>query len=301
MDYSFIPVESVQERDIDLLIIEELNVSLDFAVWLLNELDLKQPPSQVKAYRSVSDFGLGETDILISYLIESSTNFILVENKIDASFQQSQFERYRKRAENYVKNKECDKCHVVLMAPKSYCKSQTDFSSFVTYENIKKYFINQNNTRGNYKAEILSIAIEKERRGYVAMNSIPVQAFWKAYYKYQNINHNRFRMKKPDIVPFKSDWIQLQSERLKEITFNHKLEKGFIDANVKIIPNLKSELPDWIEIIEHKKSVSFRVKCTEIDRTKSLNIQVKEVEESFEKLTKLEHWLSNETSASNGT
>lgn len=291
MNYNYIPVESVQERDIDLLIIEELNVSLDFCKWFISKLGLKQPTSKIKAFRSISDFGLGETDILISYSVETKKSFILVENKIDASFQDSQYKRYVERGENYIIDKECDECHIVLIAPKSYCENQSNFSSYVDYESIKKYFTDKNEIRANYKSEILSIAIEKERRGYKAVNSIPVQAFWKSYYKYKTTNHKNFRMNKPDIVPFKSDWIQLFSERLKEITFYHKLEKGFIDATIKTTPKLNSEVPDWIKIIEHKKSLSFRVKCYELDRTKSFNLQMEKVVNIFEELIKLERWL----------
>ena len=291
MDYNYIPVDSVQERDIDLLIIEELNVSLDFCKWFINELELEAPTSKIKAFRSISDYGLGETDILISYSVETRTNFILVENKIDASFQNNQFERYKKRGENYIKKKECDDCYIVLIAPKSYCENQSNFSHYINYESIRKYFTDKNEIRADYKSEILSIAIEKERRGYKAVNSIPVQAFWKSYYEYKISNHQIFRMKKPDIVPFKSDWIQLFSDRLKEITFNHKLEKGFIDATIKSIPKLNSEVPDWIKITEHKKSVSFRVKCYELDRTKDFNLQMKKVTSGFEELIKLENWL----------
>ena len=291
MDYNYIPIESVQERDIDLLIIEELNVSLDFCKWLISSLGLKQPTSKVKAFRSISDFGLGETDILISYSVKTKIYFILVENKIDASFQDSQFERYKERKENYIKKNECDECHIILIAPKSYCENQSNFSHYISYESIKKYFTDKNEIRADYKSEILSIAIEKERRGYKAVNSIPVQAFWKSYYEYKISNYQSLRMKKPDIVPFKSDWIQLFSDRLKEITFNHKLEKGFIDATIKSIPKLNSEVPDWIKITEHKKSVSFRVKCYELDRTKDFNLQMKKVISGFEELIKLENWL----------
>ena len=84
-----------------------------------------------------------------------------------------------------------------------------------SYESIKKYFADQKNIRADYKADILSIAIEKERRGYKAINSIPVQAFWKSYYEFKDFNYEVFRMNKPGVVPYNSDWIQLFSERLK--------------------------------------------------------------------------------------
>ena len=267
MDYNYIPVESVQERDVDLLIIEELNVNLEFCDWFANQLGLEKPSSKIKAFRSISDYGLGETDILISYQTKGKTKFILVENKIDASFQDNQFERYKERGDNYVNNNKCDEYQIVLIAPRSYCEAQSNFSSFISYESIKKFFTDQNEARANYKGEILSIAIEKERRGYKAINSIP------------------------DVVPYNSDWIQLLSERIKGVTFYHKLEKGFIDATIKENPDLKSKLPNWIEIVEHKKSISFRVKCYELNRTKSFSAQIEKVSDCFDKLIKLEGWL----------
>ena len=291
MNHNYIPVESVQERDIDLLIIEELNVNLEFCDWFVNQLDLEKPSSKIKAFRSISDYGLGETDILISYQTRSKTKFILVENKIDASFQDNQFERYKERGDNYVNNNKCDEYQIVLIAPRSYCETQSSFSSFISYESIKKFFTDQNEARSNYKGEILSIAIEKERRGYKAINSIPVQAFWKSYYEFKNSNYKDFRMNKPDVVPYNSDWVQLLSERIKGYTFYHKLEKGFIDATIKENPDLKSKLPNWIEIVEHKKSISFRVKCCELNRTKSFSAQIKKVSDCFDKLIKLESWL----------
>ena len=163
MDYNYIPVESVQERDVDLLLIEELNVSLDFCKWFISAIGLGQTVSNLKAFRSISDYGLGETDILISYSFDDRTTFILVENKIDASFQENQFERYKERGKAYLQSKKCDDYHIALVAPKSYCENQSNFSNYVSYESIKKYFADQKNIRADYKAEILSIAIEKER------------------------------------------------------------------------------------------------------------------------------------------
>ena len=145
MDINYIPVESVQERDVDLLIIEELNVSFDFCKWFIGNLGLDLPTSTVKSFRSVSDYGLGETDILISYNTNNKKYFILLENKIDATFQSGQLERYENRGENYVQMKECDESCIALIAPKSYCENQSSFIKFITYESIEKYFLNQMN------------------------------------------------------------------------------------------------------------------------------------------------------------
>ena len=54
MDINYIPVESVQERDVDLLIIEELNVSFDFCKWFIGNLGLDLPTST----KALEVFGL---------------------------------------------------------------------------------------------------------------------------------------------------------------------------------------------------------------------------------------------------
>ena len=39
-------------------------------------------------------FGIGETDLLFSYKSKNEIIFVLIENKIDADFQDNQFKRY---------------------------------------------------------------------------------------------------------------------------------------------------------------------------------------------------------------
>jgi hypothetical protein len=50
-------IESVQERDVDLLLLEELNVDFDFAHWFISTLNLPDLTSAFGAWRSITDFG----------------------------------------------------------------------------------------------------------------------------------------------------------------------------------------------------------------------------------------------------
>ena len=67
MDSNILPIESIQERDVDLILLEELSTDNGFCEWLVIELNLPKLTSVNGAWRSISDFGLGETDILLTY------------------------------------------------------------------------------------------------------------------------------------------------------------------------------------------------------------------------------------------
>ena len=133
MEQTILPVESILERDVDLILLEELVTDNSFCEWFIDELNLPKLISVNGAWRSISNFGLGETDILFSYNSFNNKIFVLIENKLDATFQDAQYERYTKRAKEYLDKKECDKSFAVLVAPNLYCQNQSDFQDYVTY------------------------------------------------------------------------------------------------------------------------------------------------------------------------
>lgn len=67
MEQNILTIESIQERDIDLILLEELSTDNLFCEWFIKELGLFALTSLNGAWRSISAFGLGETDILFSY------------------------------------------------------------------------------------------------------------------------------------------------------------------------------------------------------------------------------------------
>ena len=200
-------VEAVNERDIDLLILEEFNSNIDFLEYFIEKNNLPKFNKKNIAFRSVTEFGLGETDILVSYIDSNNKkNFILIENKIDANFQNKQYERYVERAKKYKKEKECDESFVVLIAPEDYIKSQKDFNKTFSYTDIIDFFnIEKKNKRFAFKIELLKIAIEKLRRGYQVVNSEVVQNFWKEYFILKEKEIPELEMKIPDQIPYESD------------------------------------------------------------------------------------------------
>lgn len=293
---NIIPIESIRERDIDLLLLEELTSDYTFCEWFIKELNLPNLTSINGAWRSITAFGLGETDILFSYNSNNSKIYVLIENKLDTSFQNEQFNRYIKRAEEYITNKECDQSFTILIAPKLYCENQNQFENYLTYESIAQRFELIGSKRSIFKRDLIQIATEKLRRGYQPINSTTVQNFWLKYWQFKEEKYPNFIMKKPDIVPHNSDWPMLYDNNLKGITFYHKLAQGNSDATFKgfseeIEYKLKEKLPDWAIFQKHSKSFSIRLFSGKIDRTMDFQTQIENVDKGLSNLELIRNWI----------
>lgn len=296
MEQTIIPVESIRERDVDLILLEELSTDNSFCEWFIRELDFPNLTSVNGAWRSLTAFGLGETDILFSYNSNDQKIFVLIENKLDTSFQNEQFNRYIKRADEYLTKKECDNTFAILIAPKLYCENQSDFENYLTYESVAERLEFVGTKRNLFKSSLLQIATEKLRRGYQPVNSVPVQKFWYSYWQYKEEKYPILVMKKPDIVPHNSDWPMLYDNKLKNIVFYHKLGQGNTDATFRGFPEevefrIKELVPEWAKFVKHSKSFSIRVYSGKIDRTKDFNKQIENVERGLKNLELLRNWL----------
>jgi len=296
MEQNYLPVESILERDIDLILLEELSSDNSFCEWFIRELNLPSLTSVNGTWKSISDFGLGETDLLFSYNSNDKKIFVLIENKLDTSFQNEQFNRYIKRADEYLIKKECDNAFVILIAPKLYCQNQSDFENYLTYETISERLIFTGTKRNLFKSNLLQIASEKHRRGYQPVNSVPVYNFWHSYWLYKEENYPSLIMKKPDIVPHNSDWPMLYDDRLKNIVFYHKLGQGNTDATFKNFSEevefkIKKLLPGWAKFEKHNKSFSIRVFSGKIDRTKDFYEQIENVNNGLKNLERIRNWI----------
>lgn len=72
---SVLPIESIRERDVDLILLEEFSCNESFCEWFVQEIGLPPVKEKIGVWRSISDFGLGETDLLLSY--QSEENYLI--------------------------------------------------------------------------------------------------------------------------------------------------------------------------------------------------------------------------------
>lgn len=139
-------IESIRERDIDLLLIEELNVNRDFCSFFVQNLfEDSSNIIEAKALHSVVNPQFGETDILFFYKTDKSSNAILIENKIDANAQPEQAERYKIRATAIQKEYHCD-TRTCIVAPHNYLINNSEAQKYqnqISYETIREYFKKQ--------------------------------------------------------------------------------------------------------------------------------------------------------------
>lgn len=275
-----LPVESVRERDIDFLLVEEFLSSPEFVSFFNSALGLPSCDTLTKVERSINDFGIGETDVLVEYRSGHQNIGILIENKLDALFQPQQAERYLLRAKEHEGRKTYDKTYVVLVAPAQYIQRQTDFSLCISYEQIMEYFQHSNlGARGDFKIQLLKIAAEKLRRGYVAINSEPNQAFWYSYREQLAVDAPSVSMKPVSAVPANSDWIDLSVGPHKLV---HKLAKGYLDVATPA-PGYRQKIDAaFSERVEHltfKSGDVVRIHTTPMERLKPFADQLDQFEQ----------------------
>lgn len=302
-----IPVEAVQERDIDLLILEELKCNPKFTGWILSEtIDLKENYEFIGAWHSLSQVGLGESDLAFKIKTKSELILFLIENKIDADFQPDQANRYRQRGQKRVENRECDIFYTILVAPKNYIVRNDDFDFYIEYEAIKDWFITQSGLgdRATYKAEVLEIAIEKLRRGYTAIVDERATKFWWAYYNFANENYPHLKMKKPQAgIPKGSSFIIFEPSDIglgKRDLIIHK-GYGVVDLQLagkgdeinSLVEMFQNTLSEDMEIVKANKSASIRIKVEAIDVTKDFNEQKEIIANALDKADRLYHWAKD--------
>lgn len=116
---------SIQERDLDLLLLDLLHTSAGFRRWLLDAvapdvIGLDAEGGFLGAWHSVSTPN-GESDLEAEWKRPDGTRFaMLIEDKLGAAFQPDQGLRYIERAAGYRMSGRATHTRVVLIAPAAY-------------------------------------------------------------------------------------------------------------------------------------------------------------------------------------
>ncbi|MBV1934154.1 MAG: hypothetical protein KUG59_05665, partial [Parvibaculaceae bacterium] len=155
-------IHSFQERDIDLLIAEELRVNTAFAEWFVHQaapyLSLKG--TAVRTRVSVVEDG-SESDVIACFRDGNGRiHRIFIEDKITAPMMPKQLERYLRRAEAELLRSEVTGFSVVLFAPAAYSATLPDGVTSISFEDaadaLRKF---SNDPRSAYRAAFLDDAV----------------------------------------------------------------------------------------------------------------------------------------------
>jgi hypothetical protein len=288
-------IEKVTERDIDLLLLEELHISESFRRWILKRSGLAKARGLrlESACRSVSHLVLGESDLeVVLSTPDGVKHALLIEDKIDASPQPEQAERYRKRGEAGVEARSWDDYRTCIIAPEGYVKSVGDanrYDSKITYEAIRQWFLDQADDapRGQYRARMLKYAIEQYRRGYNPITDPSMSEFRNRYFQIVEEQFPELKMRTPrEVVPARASWMRFYPKDLpKGFVLRHKTRHGRVDLEMRgcaekvdqIRVQNRAVLDDDMEVMEATKSAAVSIAVPEIDPALGLETQLAKV------------------------
>jgi len=256
------PLRSVAERDVDLLVVEELQVSPEFSTWFASAVGVGG--DVVGAWHSVTHSSLGESDIVVLFDAGGLSIAVLVENKIDAAPQPDQAKRYRLRGEAGVADGDWSRFVTCMLAPQSYLDGTDDAGEYdvqLPYEDLRSYFEDERSKRGKWKATVVQEAIEQNRRGYAPVVDEAVTDFWLRYWKTVQLLAPELQMPKPGGKPSGSDWPQL---KVAGLTIRHKWARGVahleLPGMASRVDDIDAILPDEFSAVVTGKSASVECK-----------------------------------------
>ena len=287
-----ITLESISERDMDLLFLEELQVNEAFALWLAQQVFGPEArfSTMVRAWHSITDSRLGESDLIVIYRDSSDRRVaVLIENKVSAGAQPEQAQRYRQRGLTGLHEKEWDDYRTCVVAPSTYLGTQPDsrgYDARITYEAIADCLetSTQDSRRAQYRSAFVRSAVAQARRGYMPKNDSRMAAFWLEYQADVNELFPELEFSpKPGPRPANSTWIVFTPQSLsKPRSINHKFEAGFVDLGTEYPVNQYEEVkrmlltvldPIDMNVEKTGRSVAIRVRVPVLKGLEDYNVQ----------------------------
>ncbi|HEV2608357.1 MAG TPA: hypothetical protein VGT79_10295 [Xanthomonadaceae bacterium] len=272
-------IAKLYERDIDLVLIEELQSSAEFRRWLAARVyGTDCYMDKYQSFHSWTDETKRESDVVYIFRAnESALNAILIENKIDAIAQPNQGIDYRKRGEAGI-GKEWAAYKTCLVAPKAYLEHAHDkvnYDECVTYEELLAYFASRKDRdeRFRWKAQLIEAAIIKKQSTYSAAISEPTTEFVKAYYEIAK-NHPDLQMYPPKPRPIGSTWVSFKPPLFpKGVILEHQVTAGAVKIYIQnsaerfeeIRASLAGFVTDEMSVEIAGKSVAVSIKVPAIE------------------------------------
>lgn len=261
----------LRERDIDLLICAELHGAQMLHSYFSECAGLGECAFEgAWASRSERD---GETDLVLAVSNAAGTHFMLIENKIAASFQRDQGLRYQQRALRWREEAGVTSCQCVLLAPRSYLERAVHqgFDLAIAYEEIVTVMERMADARSIFSAIALRDGISAAKRGYVMEPDEPTSDLWRYYWSTAMAHAPALKMPPPNEKPSGSNWIYFREadglgpREDRRAVVVHKAERGQVDlqfwsTSPADLHAVASDLvePD-MQIVKAGKSASIRV------------------------------------------
>lgn len=207
---------SIAERDIDLILLEELRCSCAFRDFILSgalqPMGFTTCPAAGRVLHSVSRSGesRGETDLLVEFDKCGHRYAVLIENKIDAATSDRvasgvrQMDRYRAEILKRTVSGEWRDARLLVVAPEGYPgMTSADFDCFVSYEKIREWFYTCSadeedpisRQRMSHRYQMFDAALGRAARGWAPEMDTKVTRIWAKYAAIAQTEYPQLRMK----------------------------------------------------------------------------------------------------------
>lgn len=312
----------IREHDMDLMFIEEFSCSEAFANLFMSKIGITdfqivklvhsqyeegngidvETQSLMVCNDNIEVDSRGESDITVIYTSHDQTKALLIEDKINATQQPNQYERYLARGRKTMNEGLYDGFEVFLVAPESYYAPE--YKNKVTYEEVKAYFEKCNSSRSAYKIALISKALQKKSHSGIVIPAENVMDFYDGYVRFVHDNHPTLPLDtQAGIVRGpKSNWFQYKS-CIPDVDLIHqalrknvsiqinKLKENDDVKKVKVIEWLKANKPELfsmrkVTINVNKTSLSIKHESPLLNTGDSIYNQIDKAEESFEIIEK---------------
>lgn len=278
-------LQKVEERDVDLLLMEEFHVVPAFASWFAEHVGLGQEVQFDGAWHSLNEQD-GESDLLLRVRLGNERVAVLIENKIGAPDQDRQDERYHVRGIRSQEAGRFERFVTCMCAPQvrlGGLSADTAYEHRVPYEWIYDWFSRQDGPRAGWRAAVMREAIEQGRRGYTMQMHAGKTAFHLAYWEHLRSHHPTLVMKHPGVKKGPgSDWMIMKGVDFpKGVTLDHKNTEGCIDlsfvrthvAQLAMLPR-----PDGARVLKRGKSAALSLSVPLLDMDRPFEQQIEKVE-----------------------
>lgn len=280
--------ETVLERDMDLLIIEEFVSDPDFARIFLNAAGIQEAYTVERIIHSKMDAQYGESDVVVFLKLGDRLHALHIEDKIDAIAMPNQGGRYHLRAQKDIANGEYQSYSVLITAPEKYLKNNAEAQKYahkVSFEQLQRYFADKKDVRSEYKHALISQAIHAGKNGYQWTANPHVVRFCTAMYAYQA--EHFAGMPRGSVA-----WWPTYKTIHKDVSINFKANKGHCDLSFPcpvdaLYRQYKDRIHGRMTIEQTGKSSAIRIAVKPIDFEKAFEEHIPEVHEALQAIKEL--------------
>lgn len=239
-------IASVTERDIELLLLEELQVSPEFRRWLVEKIGLTNNLIRLAGvWHRLPDPDFGETDILFVFENDLMRRVaILIKNDIARARQTQNAKKYKRKGEEGVKDGAWDSFVSCLVTVGNPVETKVKhFDHIIGYEDVIRWFQTAGLAeRGSYKIGLIRQAVSQTVSEAKRDKDAHRKDFWDRYWHVCKENYPHFMLNPMGQTIGKEDFPVFHPADLGvEAKIIHKLTRGFVDLVIEGDPEAVEE------------------------------------------------------------